>query len=506
MGRRYKMRLTNMTIEEMCSTKEKQKFDRKSAKIESTALATPIIAFANADGGLLAIGIEDKGEITGIDDYTKNVNELLRASLDFCQPSIMVETEEVECVDSKGNSNHILLMRVPQSGELHANHRDEVFLRAGDKSKKLTFDERMQLMYAKGARYYEDEPVYGSSLDDIDMDAVSAYCQKIGYGKTSEEYIQQNKKFIVEVSGRKEMSGAAILLFGKEPQLFFQRARVRFIRYEGTEAKVGAEMNVIKDITFEGRILDLVEKTIEYVRSQIKEHTYLGPDARFITEPEYPEFVWKETIVNAIAHRDYSIKGTDIQIKMFDDHITVESPGTLPGIVRLNNMREIHFSRNPKIAELLHEYEYVREFGEGIDRMYQEMQQAGLPEPEYRTEAFMVYATIKNKKFVETNITQDDVIIQLDNERRLREVPKNARSLSEVLSVVLPKKDYDKLVKIIEYIESVGTITPKEVADITGKSTATVRRYMKILTDTGYISACGNTNNVTYVLIGYIND
>lgn len=198
-----------------------------------------------------------------------------------------------------------------------------------------------------------------------------------------------------------EMSGAAILLFGKNPQLFFERARVRFIRYEGTEAKVGAAMNVIKDKIFEGRILDLVENTIEFVRTQIKEHTFLGSDAKFVTEPEYPEFVWKEIIVNAIAHRDYSIKGTDIQIKMFEDHITVESPGTLPGIVRLNNMRETHFSRNPKIASLLHEYEYVREFGEGIDRMYIEMRQAGLPEPEYRTEAFMVYATIKNKKFLE---------------------------------------------------------------------------------------------------------
>ena len=142
------------------------------------------------------------------------------------------------------------------------------------------------------------------------------------------------------------MSGAAIMMFGKDPQRFFPRSRVRFIRYEGTEAKVGAEMNVIKDKMFQGRILDLVEQTIEYVRTQIKEHTYLGPDARFVTEPEYPEFAWKEIIVNAIAHRDYSIKGTDIQIKMFDDHITVESPGTLPGTVRLNNMREIHFSRN----------------------------------------------------------------------------------------------------------------------------------------------------------------
>ncbi len=115
-----------------------------------------------------------------------------------------------------------------------------------------------------------------------------------------------------------------------------------------------------------------------------------------MTVPEYPEFVWKELIVNAIAHRDYSIKGTDIQIKMFDDHMVVESPGILPGIVRLNNMRVVHFSRNPKIAEFLHEYDYVQEFGEGVDRMYREMETAGLPMPEYVSNAFMLNATIRN--------------------------------------------------------------------------------------------------------------
>lgn len=81
---------------------------------------------------------------------------------------------------------------------------------------------------------------------------------------------------------------------------------------------------------------------------------------------------------------------------MFVDRITVESPGILPGIVRLNNLRTVHFSRNPKIAEFLHQYEYVKEFGEGIDRMFTEMEAAGLPEPEYANLAFMLNATIRN--------------------------------------------------------------------------------------------------------------
>lgn len=76
----------------------------------------------------MGVGIEDNGIITGIDDYMKNINEVLRASFDFCQPSIMIETETVECVDNKVRDNHILLIRIPQSGELHADHRDEVFL------------------------------------------------------------------------------------------------------------------------------------------------------------------------------------------------------------------------------------------------------------------------------------------------------------------------------------------------------------------------------------------
>ena len=129
-------------------------------------------------------------------------------------------------------------------------------------------------MYSKGSRYYEDEPVFRTSIEDIDLDFVAEYCKKIGYTKSAEEYILQNKDFVVKHNGREEMSGAAILLFGKNPQQFFKRARVRFIRYDGVEAKVGTEMNVIKDEVFEGRILDMVQNSLSFVQSQIKERTH----------------------------------------------------------------------------------------------------------------------------------------------------------------------------------------------------------------------------------------
>ena len=203
----------------------------------------------------------------------------------------------------------------------------------------------------------------------------------------------------MDVGGEEKVSTAAILLFGKDPQRFFPRARIRFIRYEGETAEVGTSMNVIKDIKFNGRLLEQVQQTIAFVRTQIREYTKLSEGAVFQTIPEFPEFCWTELIVNAIAHRDYSITGTEIQVKMFDDHFVVESPGILPGLVRISNIREFHFSRNPKIVELLTEYEFVKELGEGVDRVYREMESAGLPDPEYQQSEFMLYAVLKNKNW-----------------------------------------------------------------------------------------------------------
>ena len=132
-----------MTIEQICGAVESPLFDRKSARIDAKALAVHLIAFANADGGVIAVGVEDDGTITGIDSYAENINELLRAPFDFCKPSVRVETERLSCTNRNGKADHILLIEVLQSSDLHANQADEVFFRVGDKSKKLNFEERL---------------------------------------------------------------------------------------------------------------------------------------------------------------------------------------------------------------------------------------------------------------------------------------------------------------------------------------------------------------------------
>lgn len=388
-------------------------FDRKSIKIKPKELAKHIIAFANSDGGMIAIGITDKNRIIeGIDYYEEKINDILEVPFRYCFPSIRVKSKRIECIDSDGFENHILLMEIESDSVVHKNHQDEVFIRVGDKSIKLNFEERIQLMYDKGERNFEDTEVVDAILDDIDIPFLKDYIKRIGYSKDEISYLKENKGFLKEKNGKEVLSTAAILLFGKRPQDFLPRARVRFIKYEGIEEKTGAEMNVIKDIVFEGKIYDMLNKTIEYIDSQIKEKTFLEKDGRFVMVEEYPKFVRQELVVNAVTHRDYSIRGTEIQIKMFDDRLVVESPGKLPGLVKKDNMRHTHFSRNPKIAEYLKYFGYVKEYGEGVDRIYKELDSAGFREVEYYMDTFILKAIVFNNKVDSSKL---QYIIQSDD-------------------------------------------------------------------------------------------
>ena len=199
----------------------------------------------------------------------------------------------------------------------------------------------------------------------------------------------------------------------------------------------------------------MVNDSINYFKTQIKEHTFLGEDGLFKTVPEYPEFCWKEIIVNAIGHRDYGIKGTDIQIKMFDDHVTVESPGIFAGTVNDTNLRNNHFSRNPKIMEFLKVYDFVQEFGEGVDRMYNEMASSGLPEPIYKEKDSMIYATLRNKDY------NDKVNDKVNGKVKLS----------------------DNAAKIIELILKDPKITRIKIAEAISKSETTVNRAIRELKD-----------------------
>lgn len=479
-----------MTIQEITTRKEDQTFDCKSIQIDPKSLAVPIVAFANADGGVIAIGVSDKTrKIEGVDQHAEKLNELLRVPFDFCNPSVPVTCSYLPCMDKDGNENRILLMEIPASSSLHTNQADEAFMRVGDKSRKLTFDERVQLMYDKGERYYEDTAVYDATIDDIDMDAVADYAKLVGYGKSPLQYLRENNGFVkTNKKGEEEVSTACILLFGKYPQKFFPRARTRFIRYEGVDEKVGAEMNVIKDVTFEGTILNQVKKTIEFIETQVREHTFLGQHAQFVTKRDYPEFVIQEMTVNACCHRAYNIKGTEIQIKMFDDRLVFESPGKLPGQVKPTNIRHTHFSRNPKIAAFLKAYHFVKEFGEGFDRICREQEANGANVPSFRTDEFILKITVpkvaENVQKQTGNVTENGRKVAENHNRVAEKVAENHSKVIEKLrekAAELGETLTANRIKILELMIEDPYISRADLANNVGISETSIYRNIEAM-------------------------
>ena len=158
--------------------------------------------------------------------------------------------------------------------------------------------------------------------------------------------------------------------------------------------------------------MDQVEKAVDFIKIQMKEKTCPGHGGIFVTGEEYQEFVRTEIVVNAVAHRDYGIKGTDIQIKMFDDRLEVDSPGIFAGMVNKDNIRYTHFSRNPKIATFLKDYGYVKEYGEGVDRMCKELESIGLPAPVFNNSTFILKTMVRRAIY---KIRQNNAPIRGEN-------------------------------------------------------------------------------------------
>lgn len=195
--------------------------------------------------------------------------------------------------------------------------------------------------------------------------------------------------------GRLTVAGA--LLFARDPSAMMPQARVRVLRYDGIKMETGERLNITKERFFCGPLPKVIQGAYELISSMLREFQFLGSDGKFQTVPEYPEFAWFEGLVNAVTHRDYSFRGDYIRVSMFDDRLEIVSPGALPNIVTLDNMRNTRYSRNPRIARTLVEFGWVRELNEGVKRIYTEMQDSLLNDPVYaEPDGTKVQLTLEN--------------------------------------------------------------------------------------------------------------
>ena len=389
-----------MTMEYLTTAKEGKHFDRKSAQKKPSDLACLVSAFANAEGGTIAIGIEDKNcIIEGFNGLSKDrINTFISMPKDCCRPMPQYKEEVLDVINSKGEQDHVLLLHIePSVDQIIRTSNDSTYLRIGDQTKEIKGEDLRNLEYSKNVRHYEDEVNYDANVEDLDEELLMKYKQHIGADDLDPRQVLRARGFLKRKDGREYLTNAAVLLFAKNILQFYSNCRVRFLRYEGNSMQVGTSINIIKDISIDEPILRLVDKTKEFIKSQLREFTVLDKKSgKFSMVPEYPEFAWFEGIVNAICHRNYAMAGAYIRVSMFDDRLEIESPGSLPNIVTLANIKETRYSRNTKIARVMTEFGWVRELNEGVKRIYKEMEEFFLEDPEYSEDTNGVKLVLKN--------------------------------------------------------------------------------------------------------------
>jgi ATP-dependent DNA helicase RecG len=359
---------------------EDQWFDRKSARVKARALGDALIGFANADGGIVVVGISD-GRIEGTDRLGRARNDLVQAAVDFCIPPVRAQHRLIACETTDGARDHLLAFEVrPSDGVVHANAKDEVYLRIGDETRRLTFAQRQELTYDRGPGSYESRTLAGATLAKLDRKLVDRYVATVG--ATGRKRLLQARGLIAEDGN---LNVAGWLLFATHPQQLLPEAYVRVLRYRGSERGSGARQRLVSDERCEGPI----PRMLVAARARIDEvqptHRALGPGGRFADVALVPEDAWLEGLVNAVVHRSYSLAGDHIRVEVFDDRIEITSPGRFPGIVDLADPEHApRFARNPRIARVCADLEFGQELGEGIRRIYAEMRIAGLQDPVYR--------------------------------------------------------------------------------------------------------------------------
>lgn len=432
---------------------EDQWFDRKSARIRPRDLANALIAFANAEGGIVVVGLRG-GEVEGTDREPDRRNDQMQAHVDFCAPPVRAHTELVPCINAVGEKDHLLVIEVEPGEVVHANQRDEVFLRVGDEDRRLSFAQRQELLYDKSQASYEARELPAAGFDTIDDSLLEGYVAAAGASDAMRLLEARGLR------GREALTIAGCLLFSEHPQSLLPEAYVRVLRYRGRERGTGARQQLIEDVSIEGPIPRQLMEARDLVRRRQPVRRALLPSGKFGDVPLVPEDAWLEGVVNAAIHRSYSLAGDHIRIEIFDDRIEISSPGRFPGLVDLSHpLDTVRFARNPRIARVCADLSFGQELGEGIRRMFEEMRHAGLTDPVYRQTSGSVALTLLAEP--------------VDRELEAR-LPEHARAITAAL-------------------REAGRLSTGEVTEALGVSRPVAQRQLAMLRDAGVVEWVGKS-------------
>jgi ATP-dependent DNA helicase RecG len=428
-------------------------------------LAECLVAFANGDGGLIVLGVDEDGLPTE-SIWEEEAEGALREAARMCRPPVTSHWQPVET-----RRGTLVGIQVPRSLELHSLADGRILVRSGNSNRLMAGREVQALAASRQSAEFETEVVPGARPSDLDPEIVREYLDK--REARGSALVTSTTDLLFEI-GATDREGnpttLGILLFGKSPQTFFPQSGVVFVKFPGIEPRAeDGGIGYGRRDELSGPLSRIVERAWNIIYEEMRVGASVnGLEREELTE--YPRFAVREAVVNAVAHRDYRIKGRRIEIRMYADRMEVISPGALPGYMTLDNLVEEHFSRSPRLVSGLYQWGYIEELGLGIDQMIEEMVQAGHDPPEFRATAYSFTVTLSNKK-----------------ERAA--VPKWTRSMNE------------RQTRALTYVRENGSVTNREYQQICPDvSSETLRLDLVDLVDRGILLKIGSKKGTYYIL------
>ena len=412
----------------------------KATEVSTKKLGRTVAALANATGGDLYVGITET-ELLGVKVRTwrgfsdqEAANGHLQSLETLFPLGAEYSYEFLSCPGSIGFVLHVSVQRTPQIARAHDK---KIFVRRGAQNIEVKGAEALRrLELDKGIVSYESQPVSADLAVLTKSENLAAFIKHVVPMQTPPVFVRKQSL----ARGNRPIV-AGILLFAEEPQTVLPKSGVKLFRYK-TAAPVGTRETLAGDpVSIEGTTYDVIAKAVKKTVAMVEGIKRLGPAG---LEPVvYPHETLHEIVTNAILHRDYSI-ATDVQIRVFDNRIEVESPGRLPGHVTTRNILKTQFSRNGMLVRLVHKFPNPpnKDVGEGLNTAFDEMRKSRLKPPVIRETESAVLVEIRHDRLASP---EESVMDYLANHAEITN--RIARELTGISSENTMKEVFLRLAK-----------------------------------------------------------
>ncbi len=452
-----------------------------TAASKHQAIAETLAAMANANGGVVLLGVSAKGTPQKSSKSSALRESAVEAGLLTDPPLILPAPQIAEA--AKGE---VVVVQVPPGLPHLYSLQGRFVTRTGSQNRALTTPELRRLLLERGDAGFESAPVPTATLADLDRSQIERYVDRIA-AAPDEDYVEilQSRGCVTPAEdGSLVPTNAGILLFGNPPQRFLRSAEIICVRYAGTNM---SDEFVRQDIG--GTLAEQARQAEAFVVSNMRRGMQISGMMRE-ERTEYPLAVVREAIVNAIAHRDYSIRGEGTRLLMYGDRMEIYSPGRLPGHVTLENLINERYSRNEALVAVLSDLGYIERLGYGVDRMIATMEEAGLPPPIFAETAAGFRVTL----FAATEATSDGT---------KQAIAPAAESLDEILGDQPRPHDFlnERQERALLHIHEHGRITNSDYQTLSPDVSAeTIRRDLADLVDKNLLIRIGSKRATYYIL------